>query len=348
MSDVHIVGAGPAGSLSAISALEKGHEVVISEDHPESGYPKNCSGLFSKDGLSSLSIDYKKHIINPIYGANIYFVDQKLEIRKKQPVGFVCNRSKIDRSLAETAERLGAKINYNEKIKDSFHSKTIIGADGPLSAVARHFSFPKISAYAFTLQSFVDYQAEDPYIVEVFLSSRFKGFFGWIIPHNEDVAEFGVGSLNNVQGAWKALLDIKRISAPTPRGWTIPIAVRPRTSLAKNNYKVLLVGDAAGQVKSTTGGGVIFGGHCAKIAGRTLSPLLYELEWRTQFGIDLKIHQVIQNYLAGQSDAGIQALGRRLKKLNCDEFLSGFGHMDRPTKMLGPEMVAHVIRNLGV
>ena len=348
MSDVHIVGAGPAGSLSAISALKNGHDVVISEDHPQAGYPENCSGLFSKDGLESLSLDYRDHVINPVHGADIHFVDETLEIRRKEPVGFVCNRSGLDASLAEKAESLGAKINYNERIAGSFHSKTIIGADGPMSSVARHFSFPKIRKHAFTLQASVPYRAEDPHIVEVFLSSRFPGFFGWVIPRNEEIAEFGAGALNNIHSAWKHLFDIKGLAAPKPRGWPIPISVRPRTSMKKNGYKVLLVGDAAGQVKATTGGGVIFGGSCAQIAGKTLDPFLYELKWRARFGPDLMIHSFIQDYLASQSDAGIRELGRRLKKLNCDEFLSNFGHMDRPTKMIGPNIVAHVIRNLGV
>ena len=52
---VHVVGAGPAGSIASISALRSGHDVVVSEEHLQAGIPENCSGLFSKDGLDSLS-----------------------------------------------------------------------------------------------------------------------------------------------------------------------------------------------------------------------------------------------------------------------------------------------------
>ena len=51
---VHIIGAGPSGSIAAMSALRAGFEPVVSEEHLESGLPENCSGLFSKDGLDSL------------------------------------------------------------------------------------------------------------------------------------------------------------------------------------------------------------------------------------------------------------------------------------------------------
>jgi flavin-dependent dehydrogenase len=350
---IHVVGAGPAGSIAAISAIEQGHEAVVSEDHPVSGLPENCSGLFSRDGLDSLGrfVDYRKFVIRPMHGAHINFVDERLSVRKSSPVGFVCDRAAIDQALASRAESMGAKINYGERIRDSFHSNHVIGADGPLSTVARHFRFPRIKSYAATLQAELPYRAEDPDSVEVFLSNRmFPGFFAWIIPHDEYSAEFGVGVElpNKVQDAWSRLLKIKGIGAGAkPRGAVIPISVRPMTGKKHGKFSVLLAGDAAGQVKSTTGGGVIFGGNCASIAGRNAAdPLRYELEWRLRHGSDLLMHKMVHDHLRSLSDEGILSLGRRLKKLGCDSFLSSHGHMDRPTKMIGPALLNHMVKNL--
>jgi flavin-dependent dehydrogenase len=349
---VHVVGAGPAGSIAAISALRNGHDVIVSEDHPISGNPENCSGLFSKTGLESFGgfVKYKKFVINPIYGADIHFVSTTLRVRRDVPVGFACNRSALDQALVAKAEEEGAQINYNERITDKFHTNNIIGADGPFSNVAKHFSMGSVSRYASTLKALVDYKAKDPHAVEVFLSnSNFPGFFGWIIPHNEEKAEFGVGVMlpNSARDAWERLLRIKKVSAPKPHGWTIPIDVRTVTGKKTGKYKVLVAGDAAGQVKSTTGGGVIFGGNCAAIAGKFADdPLRYEVEWRLKFGPDLAVHKFIHNYLAEQSDEGIIALGRRLKKMNCDEYLSNHGHMDRPTKMIHPQIITHLLKNI--
>lgn len=347
MADVHIVGAGPIGSLAALSALKAGHNVVVSEEHVQAGLPENCSGLFSKDGLTSLKIDYKKMIINKIYGADVFLADQLLEIRKKEPVGFVLCRSSLDNYLANLAEIKGAKIRYNDRIKDKFLSKTIIGADGPHSIVARHFNFPKIPSFAATLQETISYKSDDLSIVQVYLSEKFPGFFGWVIPKNEYFAEFGVGVTlpNNPLNAWNHLLKLKKVASVKPKGWIIPIRTRPKTTYS-GKYKVLLAGDAAGQVKSTTGGGVIFGGQCAEIAGRSLNPIQYDLEWNLRFGPDLKIHRLINGYLSSKTDRELSMLGQKLKKLNCDSFLSNFGHMDKPTKMISPNILTHIFRCL--
>lgn len=352
MADVHIVGAGPAGAISAISAIRHSHNVIISEDHQVSGLPENCSGLFSVDGLNSLKnfVDYKPAIMNKIYGANIHINGTVLRIRRPEPVAYVCNRSNLDSMIAKNAESEGAKINYGERVSGNFHAKNIIGADGPLSYVAQHFKFPKIKKFAATLQADVTFACDDLNIVDIFLSKEnFPGFFAWVIPHNEEKAEFGVGVEVPMRASdgWKNLLKLKEVeNAPKPTGATIPIETRSKTAMKSNGKNILLVGDAAGQVKSTTGGGVIFGGNCAALAGKFVTnPHRYELEWRLRFGPDLTMHKFIHDYLASQSDSSLSVLGKQLKKMNIDGYLSKNGHMDKPTKMVRPEFLSHILKN---
>jgi flavin-dependent dehydrogenase len=349
---VHIIGAGPSGSIAAISALRAGHEVTVSEEHPCAGIPENCSGLFSLDGLESLSpfFDYRKVALNAICGADIYFAGTRLSVRRDNPVGYVCSRSELDSLLASKAESEGASVRYGHRVNGNYLSHTLIGADGPTSSVAVKFSMGRIPRYATTLQASVPYKPEDPHMVEVFLSSElFPGFFGWVIPQDEYTAEIGVGVSmpNDVLRAWEHMLRLKGLEWTKPRGWTIPLGCRPTTGARKGKHKVLLVGDAAGQVKATTGGGVIFGGHCASVAGKhATNPELYEMEWRMRYGPDLSMHRHISSYLASLSDDGLSDLGRKLNRINCGEFLSNHGHMDKPTRMLGPGMIAHLIKNI--
>jgi digeranylgeranylglycerophospholipid reductase len=353
MAHIHVVGAGPSGSIAALSALRAGHSVHVSEEHPSAGVPENCSGLFSRDGLESLGgfIDYRDFVIRPMRGADIHVAGETLSVRKKDAVGFVCDRASMDAALAARAGEEGAEVSYGERVDGRFLSDNIIGADGPLSSVARHFRFPRIQSYAATLQAMVPFKAADPDIVEVFISkSMFPGFFGWVIPHDEYAAEFGVGVLmpQRAQPAWHKLMRLKGVGkAPVPRGHVIPLSVRPRTAKRAGRRNVLLVGDAAGQVKSTTGGGVIFGGNCAAIAGRhPTDPAAYERAWRMAHGPDLALHRMAHRYLASLSDAQLSAFGRKLKKLNFDGYLSNHGHMDRPTRMIRPQLLAHVLRNI--
>ncbi|MEK6979235.1 MAG: NAD(P)/FAD-dependent oxidoreductase [Candidatus Micrarchaeota archaeon] len=372
MHDLHVIGAGPAGCVAALSAIRKHNaRVTISEEHECVGVPANCSGLFSVDGLETLRdyVDYRGTVINDICGAVIDLCGEKITVKRKNAVAHVCNRALLDLRIAENAEKEGAEIRYGERIStgivDRFKTDNIIGADGPNSFVARSFGFPKIGKFVATAQTTVRYAAEDPHMVEVFLSnSMFPGFFGWVIPHNEEKAEFGCGIkiLNrgtNVMDALDLLLKMKNIvrnkningernkgGHATVKCAIIPIETRKRTAMRRNGKNVLLVGDAAGQTKSTTGGGVIIGGNCARIAGENFdNPLGYEIKWRAKFGADLFIHSFVNRYLSAKSDAELKQLGARLRTSGLERFLSKHGHMDRPTRMITPGALGRLLGN---
>ena len=206
MANVHIIGAGPAGCITAVNAVRSGHDVEVSEEHEHSGIPVNCSGLFSKSGLERIKdyVDYKKFSVNEIHGANIYFDNVLFKVRRNT-VAHVCDRSELDNALAEKAEKEGAKITYKERINGNFKANNIIGCDGPNSTVAKHFEFPAIPRFVGTLQKKVKCSSEEKDIVEVHLSSKFPGFFGWSIPHNEELCEVGVGVElpHRVKHAWE-------------------------------------------------------------------------------------------------------------------------------------------------
>ena len=148
--------------------------------------------------------------------------------------------------------------------------------------------------------------------------------------------------------AWNALLKIKKVKeAPAPSGAIIPNDLRTTTAKKVGKTNVLLVGDAAGQCKSTTGGGVIFGGGCAKLAGKYADQAMrYEIEWRLRYGTDLMLHRMIRDYLSSLTENRLEGLGRKLSKMRFDEYLSREGNMDRPTTMIKPQMVLHIIKNL--
>ncbi len=348
MADVHIIGAGPAGSIAAINAIRAGYNVHVSERHPRAGIPQNCSGLFSKTGLETLKnyVDYKKFRINDICGANIHFNDFVFRLRAKNTVAVLCDRAEFDKALAEEAAKEGAKISYNERINGKFKAKNIIGADGANSSVAKHFDFPRIGRFVGTLQKRIDYKPEEKDIVEVFLSSKIPGFFGWIIPHDEYNAERGLGVElpNSVRDAWNYLLKRKGINAENPSGSIIPVWMRPRTGRKISNKNVILVGDAAGQTKATTGGGVLFGSWCAEIAGKNIEkPAWYDIEWRARYGYELMLHRKIRDYLNNMDDTRLREFGEKLNKLNLNSYLEKYGDMDKPTKMIKPQILSYLL-----
>ncbi len=331
MYDIHVIGAGPSGSIAAISAVRKGYSVLVSEEHEKAG-GKPCSGLFSASGLKTLEeyIDWRKAVNTEIYGAEIHLGNSTVKVRKRIPVAYACDRDKFDILLAETAEQEGARVEYGKRIKGNFNASRIIGADGANSQVARHFRFPRLKRFIGTLHAEIAGEWNEK-MVQVFVSSDFPGFFGWIIPRGGERFEIGCGVElpGNPMTAFEKLK--RRIGiedAHDVRGSIIPVKMREKTAMVKNNHGVMLVGDAAGQTKPTTGGGVLFGAWCAEIAGRTADPLSYEMGWRMKYGNELLLHRMVRKFLNTLDDNRLTSLGKRLSEKNFDAFLEEHGEMD--------------------
>jgi digeranylgeranylglycerophospholipid reductase len=96
--------------------------------------------------------------------------------------------------------------------------------------------------------------------------------------------------------------------------------------------RVFLVGDAAGQTKPFTGGGILYGMRAAGIAADEMevkSPESledYEKKWRSELGNDIFLGRMIERFYSMPSV--IQRFGLKF-------FEGEIGvHMDRPTSLL--------------
>ena len=349
--EAFVVGCGPCGAIAASELARRGHDVKIYEEHARIGFPVQCSGLISKSGLDSLGVDYGRAVQNEIRGAVFHSPGgNTLVVRAPEVKAFVIDRTRFDKLCATEAEKNGAKIMPKKRAKknDLFRAKIIIGADGAGSPVARWFGFPKINEHVTCYQ--IDYEnarVEDPRVVHVFLSNTLApGLFGWVIPIDEERARVGLGTSAPAQlrASFKKLISHPHVSRVLEKAketsrlaGTIPARVREKT--AKGN--VLLVGDAAGQVKATTGGGVVFGGLCARIAGKIAADSLdekaklsdYERAWRKKYARDLELHHRIRAFLSSLDDAQLEKYFALAKKLRMEKFLVRHGNMDRPTAM---------------
>lgn len=341
---VRVIGAGPCGSVAAVSALRAGHELEVFEEHGSAGYPQHCSGLVSTEGLDSLSdlVDYNRFAINRISGAAFDFAGEKFEIKRKTETACVIDRAEFDSALAQKAESEGAKIFYGKRfahgtqIAGSPGQETIIGADGALSATAHHFNFPKIRKFAFTLKAMAKIRTGEPHKVFLFYDNgNFPGFFGWLIPHDEYEAEIGMGTTD--QKSMKRGFDflMKKTGAEPmekPLGRVIPLEPRKKIAGAFANVNVLLAGDAAGQVKSSSGGGVVFGTAGARLAGSFVhAPEEYEKQWKKENENDVLAHVFLQNFFAHQPNLGLKLTAMASRRLGLDYLFSLHGNMDRPT-----------------
>ena len=353
-NNIAIVGGSMAGFLAGMSACKEGVYPTIFEEHDKVGKLGKCTGVMSLNGMKSFNIDYKKCVTNYVNGAYIYTPNEELKIEAKTDVAAILYRQELDELLADLAVKDGCEIKTNEKFlsgiqkegkvkfktsKQEYDTNYLIGCDGANSAVAAAFAFPNLGKNDYAICNEIEITnvtPRDKKKVEVFLDNKLlKGFFGWSVPVNEETLRigFGVTDPKIFPEAKKKFYALKQNNTHFERGkvirefsHVIPINIRKETQ----KEKVFLAGDSAGQVKATTGGGVIFGGNCAKIAGQTaaLQENDYEVKWRKKYGSMLQSHRTIRKILDMPNNFFLDAGLTMLKLLGGSYLLSHLGDMD--------------------
>ncbi len=354
LKKVIIIGAGIIGLIFAkeLSALNINCEIYESKPNVYKNADK-ASGILSKNGLEKLGIDFSSSIENKINGAIIHINNKKIRLEKTSTVAYIINRQKIVKVLYnELRNNKFIKFNFNKKIEKQELKKLknnknniIVGADGAVSAVASAFDFPKIKEYILTYKTeYNNAKAANTNFVELFFNNKLMpGFFAWVAPHSNSKIEIGIGISSNKKKNSRDIFNkfiedknikqiIKNAKIKSQHASIIPIAIRKKTVIDN----AILIGDAAGQVKSSTGGGIIFGAMCAKIAAEIVhqnilenKPLKkYEKEWRKKYEFDLKMHRLLHNFYSRTNNKHLISILDFLKLLNMERIISKYGDMD--------------------
>ncbi len=353
VADVVIVGASATGSLAARESAKRGAKTLLLEEDQLPGKFHKCSGLYSKRGIETLRVDYSDFLVNKIRGANIHAGKHCFTVEKKETIAVVLDRQKLDEELCQQAVDAGAALKLDERItkktgagaiaskNSEFNYKYLIGADGVASTVAYLCGFPSIGKGNIAMcyeAEFDNCDVENNALVDVFLSSFFPGFFGWIIPSGGRKARIGFGTTRHaaVKSAFVHFFSLPKVKQARGdeklREFWHAIPLRTRRQTQKNN--VMLVGDAAGQVKSTSGGGVVFGGQCAMLAGEIAARncagenLNYEKMWRAKFGSVLKTHRAVRKVFDASPSPLHKLAVIGLDKLFVGKIVEKFGDMD--------------------
>ncbi len=294
VQDVIVVGAGPSGLIAAETASVKGANVLVLEEHDEIGKPVNCSGVISLSGLKQLNIDPKPNfILNKVKGANFHSPGGKhFSVEGKQ--AYVIDREQFDKYLAEVAIRRGVTIRTSCKVEslmiknrsitgvktakgEKIESKVVIDGEGLSSKLLKNANLttPNKTGILPAMQFEITEDNRELDFVHLFFSKRISpGFFAWIIPITKNRSRVGL-ACKNVNLRDKIIFFLKNISKKYSIIRVNYGSVYTALPSNKTSYRgLLVVGDAAGQVKATTGGGVIIGGICAKIAGTVAAETL--------------------------------------------------------------------------
>jgi geranylgeranyl reductase family protein len=340
MLDVAIVGGGPGGMTAARSLAAGGWAVAVFEEHQQVGLPAHCTGVLAEDVVAALNLPAEA-VLNPL--STVRFVapaGHSFEYTTATTEAVVIDRTAFDEALARRAELAGASVFRGRRViavdvasggaQLTFADGEPVRARSVILACGANYAFQKrlgLGMPATFLQSAqLELPAERPGDVEIHFGSEIapKGF-AWAVPvHRSDgtFARIGVMAESD-PGAYFA-----RMIARVRDRWGVAVPdVAPKRRMlplgsVKRTYaeRVLAVGDAAGLVKPTTGGGIYYSVVSGEIAADVLGSRLavddlsagamreYEQRWRTRFQSEFTAQLALRFVAQRMRDADIDAL----------------------------------------
>ena len=300
--DVVIAGGSIAGLFCAREIANSGHSVLVLEEDHEIGTPEHCGGLVSTSGLEELGIIPRSKTFNHMIESAEVFAPNGNSFTinsKKQKVAEI-NRRELDKQIAHQAQKNGADIkvrtSFQELTDDGVRTsdgekkcKIVIDARG-VSALVNKDRDGILSSGQYEI--YADWIKKGK--VEVYFDQeKYPGFFSWIIPSGEGTGKVGVAGRGiNAADALEKFLS-KKGKYSTIRKIFAPIWIKGPIEKFVSD-RLVIVGDAAGQSKPTTAGGIFSCGMAGIFAGQAIAKFLesgnkYDLEeyqknWKQMFG----------------------------------------------------------------
>jgi len=373
--DAVIVGAGPIGGFISAEISRKNFKVAVFEKNKKIGEPVNCAGLISTRVFDFVKIQKQKVIQNEVKGAHIHSPSgKKLTIGGDKTHALVIDRSIFDKEIIKTSEKKGSdvflndgvlsaqKINGKVELKTSKNQdvkcKLVIGADGPFSKIRDRFALPEPSEFLRGFGAEISNISLDPNFVEIFVGKSIApGFFAWVIPTNRDGTEARIGLCiyqKNAQPPKKYFSNflkhepsiklLKDAKIDNYIGGIIPLGALKKT-YASN---AMIVGDAAAQVKPTSGGGIfpglLCGKHCSSVAIESLeknnlsSSFLkkYHKLWSTDIGRELFLGMKFRKIFKNLSDKQFDKYIEKFQHPKIIDTITRYGDIDYPSKLVKP------------
>ncbi len=313
--DAVIAGGSISGLMAAREIAKKGHSVLVLEEGFEIGTPDHCGGLVSTSALSELGVEpTQKTFDSTIDSALIYAPSGKnMEINSKKQKVIVINRRELDKQVARQAEQSGAEIRvktgFKEKTKlgvkttdGEIRCKTLVDCRGVGALINNERDGVLLSAQ---YEVYADW-IKDGRVEVYFDNIKYPGFFAWIIPSGNGTGKVGIaGREINVSNMMKQFLKSKG-NHSTIRKIFAPIWIKgPIKNFVTGD--IVIAGDAAGQSKPTTAGGIYSCGMGGIFAGNAITKYLesddkshlkqYQKDWHDKFGREFEKQRLARKIL---------------------------------------------------
>lgn len=321
MYDIAIIGAGPSGSHTAYLLAKEGHNVLLLDKKP---YPSGkdgivCTGIVSKEAFERFSLP-EETILKDI--SSVRFISpfsETFRYRHHSAFAYILDRSAFNQSLLRQALKEGVTFlsscsvegmavtkggvelfckNHKRSFKEKARASVIASGINTSLLEMVGLKGPQDFLMGAQIEAGIT-QADE---VEIYLGNKVAPeSFAWLVPLGNGRARIGLTTKSDAISYLKNLLRMpsikKRLRVLESEIKCRPIPFGP----AQKTYglRILSVGDAAGQVKTTSGGGIYYGLIGAELAALTLrealnkgdlSPFalkIYEKRWREILGPEI-------------------------------------------------------------
>ncbi len=354
MYDVVVVGAGPIGSYTAYQLAEVGFEVVLIEEDDEVGKDVICTGVIGTEAFERFDLP-QRAIISEIKSIT-FFSPSLLTINytPSDTLAYVVDRDIFDKKILQAAQRKGVDVHLGKQVRRINTYKDFVEVEswneGLRAAHRQRDSLETLRAKLVILATGVNYrlqrslglgippsflkgaqtevEVKDLRQTEIYVGRQISpGSFAWAVPLGNGWARIGVLAESKGVSHLEEFLKMRftgRIKQENPH----IVQKRIACGAAKRSVKdrILAVGEAAGQVKTTTGGGIFYGLLCSEIAVHILQKafskgdlsqrglLQYERLWRSKLGRELKMGQWARKVLRKLTDKQIDKIFRFVRE----------------------------------
>ncbi|MCK5548605.1 MAG: NAD(P)/FAD-dependent oxidoreductase, partial [Thermoplasmata archaeon] len=220
--------------------------------------------------------------------------------------GYTVDRRRYDKHLVELALQEGAELKTGTVVRrvkgqdvitsdGIFKGKVVVGADGPISKVAESKGLPKNEILAPAVTTHVEGEFEP--VAKMYFGRVAPGGYAWIMP-KKGGANVGLGvqrryTGENVGKLFRRFMQMEGFKGGVVTGGHVPVSGPLRTTVKGN---AVLVGDSAGHLMASNGGGIPTAMICGKIAGNAIGDHIllrksleeYERSWRNAIEKELK------------------------------------------------------------